>query len=405
MNEFLIKNGLIVSGSTNISGSITALSFIGSLSGSASTASYVNPLTQSLLVSGSATFTDTLTASQISISGINNYNLQNGTGQDGIANTLLFKSSTNTIFSVNNVGETLFGGTSAFLAVSDRSGGYANRMGFYANTNTANLYSVTLSQNIFSIGTTNGRITLGRTAYGYNGNGTTSKVTVLGEGTTSATTALLVQNANASSSLVVLDNGSVGINVVPSKSLHINGDYRQSFATEFFNYYVDYTYPVFDSSDVGLAVNQYNVGTTYNNVYTIRKGNFAVGTTSLIDKFTVSGSSNLIGNTKLTGSLSITGSLSTSSAALTVYKSGSTTVDIQGSQGQLFSIIDSLSGSLMSVNDVSGLPILEVFSNDTVVMGTYGTPAVIITGSIMNVTGSLVTQGQVLDPAFIWFMS
>jgi hypothetical protein len=88
-----------------------------------------------------------------------------------------------------------------------------------------------------------------------------------------------------------------------------------------------------------------------------------------------------------------------------IYKSGSTVLDIQGSQGQLFSVVDSLTGSLMSVNDVSGLPILEVFSNDTVVMGTYGNPALIISGSVANVTGSLVTQGQTIDPALIWFMS
>jgi hypothetical protein len=97
------------------------------------------------------------------------------------------------------------------------------------------------------------------------------------------------------------------------------------------------------------------------------------------------------GNTKVsvTGSLSITGSAGTGSALYT-YKSGSTVVDIQGSQGQLFSITDALSGSLMSVNDVSGLPILEVFSDDRVVMGTYGAPALTVTGSTLIATGSLL---------------
>jgi hypothetical protein len=38
-------------------------------------------------------------------------------------------------------------------------------------------------------------------------------------------------------------------------------------------------------------------------------------------------------------------------------------------------------------------------------MGTYGAPALIVTGSVANVTGSLVIQGQVMDPAFVWFMS
>jgi hypothetical protein len=104
---------------------------------------------------------------------------------------------------------------------------------------------------------------------------------------------------------------------------------------------------------------------------------------------TPSSSLHVVGNTILSGSFS------TSSAALLIYKSGSTTLDIQGSQGQLFSVVDNLSGSLMSVNDVSGLPILEVFSDDRVVMGTYGTPAMVITGSNTIISGSL--RGNVIS--------
>ena len=44
--------------------------------------------------------------------------------------------------------------------------------------------------------------------------------------------------------------------------------------------------------------------------------------------------------------------------------SGSVVFSVEGTQGSLFSVDDNLSGSLMSVNDVSGLPILEVFSDD-----------------------------------------
>jgi hypothetical protein len=75
------------------------------------------------------------------------------------------------------------------------------------------------------------------------------------------------------------------------------------------------------------------------------------------------------------GNAYISASFSTSSAALTVFKSGSTVLDVQGSQGQLFSITDSLSGSLFSVNDISGLPILEVFSDNTILMGDYIAPS------------------------------
>ena len=48
---------------------------------------------------------------------------------------------------------------------------------------------------------------------------------------------------------------------------------------------------------------------------------------------------------------------------------------VQGSQGELFSVNDSLTGSLFSVNDISGLPILEVFSDNTVLMGSYIAPS------------------------------
>ena len=59
-------------------------------------------------------------------------------------------------------------------------------------------------------------------------------------------------------------------------------------------------------------------------------------------------------------------SSSNSTSSLSVIGSGSTVFDIEGSVGTLFSAIDSLSGSLMSVTDASGIPILEVFSDATV---------------------------------------
>ena len=55
----------------------------------------------------------------------------------------------------------------------------------------------------------------------------------------------------------------------------------------------------------------------------------------------------------------------------------------------------------MSVNDISGLPILEVFSDDKVVMGTYGAPAIVVSGSnttfsgSVNISGSLTSTGSV----------
>ena len=74
---------------------------------------------------------------------------------------------------------------------------------------------------------------------------------------------------------------------------------------------------------------------------------------------------------------------------LIVNGSGSTILDIQGSQGQLFSVTDNLSGSLFSVNDISGLPILQVSSDDSVKLGTYNAEAIKVQGSTATITGSL----------------
>jgi hypothetical protein len=100
---------------------------------------------------------------------------------------------------------------------------------------------------------------------------------------------------------------------------------------------------------------------------------------------------------------------------LQVEPSGS--VAFYGNSGSLFGISDSLSGSLMSVNDISGLPILEVFSDDRVVMGTFNRNTLVVTGSRVGIdkaipnadldisgsvfiTGSLAVMGNVSASSF-----
>jgi len=75
---------------------------------------------------------------------------------------------------------------------------------------------------------------------------------------------------------------------------------------------------------------------------------------------------------------------------LIVNGSGSVILDVQGSQGQLFSITDSLSGSLFSVKDISGIPVMEAFSDDTVNIGTFNAEAIKVSGSFARITGSLL---------------
>ena len=99
----------------------------------------------------------------------------------------------------------------------------------------------------------------------------------------------------------------------------------------------------------------------------------------------ITGSLNITGGLNVIGTSSLTGSTFITSGALSVNKSGSTVVDIQGSQGTLFTITDTLSGSLFSVNNISGLPILEVFSDDTVIAGGYNQNDFVITGSKVGI--------------------
>lgn len=120
--------------------------------------------------------------------------------------------------------------------------------------------------------------------------------------------------------------------------------------------------------------------------------------------FPYTGSAIITGSLTVTGSVSITqnvtasraivsGSTSTTSGSvLTVIGSGSTqpVFTVIGSSGELFSITDSLSGSLFSVNDISGLPILEVFSDNTTVIGDYQAPSLLTTKKATLNTGNNV---------------
>jgi hypothetical protein len=55
----------------------------------------------------------------------------------------------------------------------------------------------------------------------------------------------------------------------------------------------------------------------------------------------------------------------TQAITLTVLEDG--TLSFSGTSGQLFSITDSLTGSIFSVNDISGIPSIEVFDDGRVV--------------------------------------
>jgi len=80
-------------------------------------------------------------------------------------------------------------------------------------------------------------------------------------------------------------------------------------------------------------------------------------------------------------------------STLIVYGSSSANpiFTVQGSQGELFSVTDQLSGSLFSVNDISGLPILEVFSDNTTLIGSYQDPMLITTTKLVTTASGAFT--------------
>ena len=129
-----------------------------------------------------------------------------------------------------------------------------------------------------------------------------------------------------------------------------------------------------------------------NNVYIVENGgNVGIGTTATTVTLDVAG------ETRLSGS---------GQNVLTVIGSGDTQplFTVQGSSGELFSITDSLVGSLFSVNDISGLPILEVFDDDTVHMGSYQAPS-LNTTVLLNPSTGLSTVYSIPMSAYTgaWF--
>lgn len=101
---------------------------------------------------------------------------------------------------------------------------------------------------------------------------------------------------------------------------------------------------------------------------------------STMTGLTIAGNLTVTGGTSLRNFTATAGVISgTGQSILTIVGSGSSTslplFTVQGSSGELFSVSDSLQGSLFSVNDISGLPILEVFSDNTTLMGSYLAPS------------------------------
>jgi hypothetical protein len=70
---------------------------------------------------------------------------------------------------------------------------------------------------------------------------------------------------------------------------------------------------------------------------------------------------------------------------------------VDGAAGRLFTVNDSLSGSLFSVNLVSGLPVIEAFSDNTVRIGQYGQKALYVSQSAVGIGTETPKAGYKLE--------
>jgi hypothetical protein len=64
---------------------------------------------------------------------------------------------------------------------------------------------------------------------------------------------------------------------------------------------------------------------------------------------------------------------------------GQTLIRADGTNGTIFSVIDDLSNSLLSVNNSAGIPVLEVFADDSIVMGQYGSGDLVVTSNKVGI--------------------
>jgi hypothetical protein len=76
------------------------------------------------------------------------------------------------------------------------------------------------------------------------------------------------------------------------------------------------------------------------------------------------------------------------------------TVVFEGSAGQLFSITNSLTGTLFAVNDLSGLPSIEVLDTGIIKLAQYN-GRVLINTAVDDGVSALQVNGQILETSSI----
>jgi len=87
-------------------------------------------------------------------------------------------------------------------------------------------------------------------------------------------------------------------------------------------------------------------------------------------------------------------SLGPQNITLRTYPTSNGTLSFEGSAGQLFSITNSMSGTIFSVNDISGIPSIEVLDTGIIRLAQFG--GFVAFGTSGTLTGTGSTQSDAL---------
>lgn len=81
---------------------------------------------------------------------------------------------------------------------------------------------------------------------------------------------------------------------------------------------------------------------------------------------------------------------------LRVYTTSNGTLSFEGTAGQLFSITNDLTNSIFSVNDVSGIPSIDVYANGNILLAPFG--GQIFVGNTANLNFDSTSSTKIVKP-------
>ena len=219
---------------------------------------------------------------------------------------------------------------------------------------------------------------------------------------------------NKSSTNVVIGQGASATvggyrNIVIGNSTTVGGAYRSVLIGESINAPINHAVIIGDRADATVA-GSISIGSLAGNGVSAQGINIGYqakgsGVKNIVLNSTYAGVTPTKANTfgiYMTDAspnfeIEATGSSTLSGSSFTIEKSGSTVFNVIGSEGTLFSVSDNLTtGSLFSVKDLSGIPILDVTANSTIPdVVTVGQSNLLVDSGSLEVVGSISASGDV----------